>query len=65
MGRRSWLHKRLMRKSGIVDDLLYSKQNLGELRKKRTWDSLMIFLIAGRSTSTAMKIAIRGRRTCR
>ena len=28
MDRRSQLHKRLMRKSSIIDDLLYSKQNL-------------------------------------
>ena len=28
MGRRSQLHKRLMRKSSIIDDLWYSKQNL-------------------------------------
>ena len=28
MDRKSQLHKELMRKSGITDDLLYSKQNL-------------------------------------
>ena len=28
MDKRSHLHKRLMRKSSIIDDLLYSKQNL-------------------------------------
>ena len=33
MVRRSQLHKRLMRKSSIIDDLLHSKQNLTAVKK--------------------------------
>ena len=33
MDRRSQLHKRLMRKSSIIDDLLYSKQNLAVVKE--------------------------------
>ena len=33
MDRRSQLHKRLMRKSSIIDDLFYSKQNLTSVKE--------------------------------
>ena len=47
MERRSQLHERLMRKSSIIDDLLYSKQNLTVVKENlgQVDDVFTFFLI--------------------
>ena len=58
MERRSQLHERLMRKSSIIDDLLYSKQNLTVVKKNLgKFDDIF-------KSTAGMQIAIRGGTTC-
>ena len=49
------LHKRLMRKSSIIDDLLYSKQNLTVVK-----ENLGQFDDVFKLTSTTLQTVVRG-----